>query len=57
MRNCLFYAALLAAASLVAVDSEDWSMHIEFDDKSADGTMTGAYSDGTAGSEHISLSR
>ena len=43
--------------TLVAVDSEDWSMRLEFEDNSADGSMTGAYNDGSTGTEHIALSR
>lgn len=43
--------------TLVAVDSENWSMRIEFEDDSAEGSMTGAYEDGNIGTEQIALAR
>ena len=43
--------------TLVAVDSENWSMRIEFEDDSADGSMTCAYEDGSIGTEQIALAR
>ena len=43
--------------TMVAVDDDDWTLRIEFEDNSAKGTMTGAYNNGTAGTEQVSLSR
>ena len=42
---------------LVAVDSDNWTLRIEFEENSADGTLTGVYDNGTAGTEQISLAR
>ena len=42
---------------LVAVDSDNWTLRLEFEDNSADGSMTGAYEDGSIGTEQISLAR
>ena len=42
---------------LVAVDSDNWTLRLEFEENSADGSMTGAYEDGSIGTEQISLAR
>ncbi|HRT06713.1 MAG TPA: hypothetical protein P5204_13545 [Kiritimatiellia bacterium] len=42
---------------LVAVDSDNWTMRIEFEENSAEGTLTGTYDNGTPGTEQISLAR
>ena len=42
---------------LVAVDSDNWTLRIEFEENSADGTLTGVYDNGTSGTEQISLAR
>lgn len=43
--------------TLVAVDSDNWTMRIEFEENSADGTLSGAYDDGSIGTEQIALTR
>ena len=43
--------------TLVVVDSDNWTLRLEFEEDSANGTMTGTYENGSTGTENISLAR
>lgn len=43
--------------AMVAIDSDNWNIHLEFKENSAEGTLTGTHENGVVGVENITLAR
>jgi len=55
--NTFTFAGTYVDGALQAVDSEQWTLQLEFGENSAEGTITGTHENGTPGVESIVLAR